>query len=292
MISVIICSISPTRLQKVSQSIHNTIGVEHEIIAIDNRQKKWSIAKVYNEGARQANYPYLFFVHEDVVFHNTDWGTCIEQKLSEPDCGVIGFAGGRMLPRSYSGWGQYGEDMNSIFYFFARDGVTTRLEMFNTSLNEPFTPVVALDGFAMFVKKAVWQEFPFDEQMLTGFHCYDIDFSLQIATKYTNYVCAFKVWVEHLSGGNFGSAWVEDTIRLYHQKWKHLLPVMAPGLQITNRQYQRGQEWTFYYFLFKALRTDVSKRVKRQLLKEFWCFPFSWRHLSHCLSCTVKYLRS
>ena len=65
MLSIIICSISPERLQEISQNIHATIGVEHEIIAIDNREKCWSIARAYNEGARQARYPYLFFVHEE-----------------------------------------------------------------------------------------------------------------------------------------------------------------------------------------------------------------------------------
>ena len=58
MLSIIICSISPERLQEISQNIHATIGVEHEIIAIDNREKCWSIARAYNEGARQARYPY------------------------------------------------------------------------------------------------------------------------------------------------------------------------------------------------------------------------------------------
>ena len=32
MLSIIICSISPERLQEISQNIHATIGVEHEII--------------------------------------------------------------------------------------------------------------------------------------------------------------------------------------------------------------------------------------------------------------------
>ncbi len=40
-----------------------------------------------------AKYPYLFFVHEDVKFHLQNWGGVIENKLREPDCGVIGFAG-------------------------------------------------------------------------------------------------------------------------------------------------------------------------------------------------------
>ncbi len=71
MLSIIICSISPERLQEISQNIHATIGVEHEIIAIDNREKCWSIARAYNEGARQARYPYLFFVPQSCEWNFT-----------------------------------------------------------------------------------------------------------------------------------------------------------------------------------------------------------------------------
>ena len=39
MISIVICSISPERLQQVIQNIQDTIGVEYEIIAINNREK-------------------------------------------------------------------------------------------------------------------------------------------------------------------------------------------------------------------------------------------------------------
>ena len=103
MISIVICSISPERLRQVIQNIQGTIGVEYEIIAIDNREKNWPIARVYNEGAYRAQYPYLFFVHEDVKFHSRNWGLVIEEKLKEPNCGVIGFAGTRVMLNCYSG---------------------------------------------------------------------------------------------------------------------------------------------------------------------------------------------
>ena len=94
MLSIIICSVSPLRLLDVKQNIKETIWNEvlYEIIAVDNREKKWPIAKAYNWGAQAAQYPFLFCVHEDIKFHSTGWGTFIEQKLAEPDCGVFGFA--------------------------------------------------------------------------------------------------------------------------------------------------------------------------------------------------------
>lgn len=61
MLSIIICSISPERLQEISQNIHATIGVEHEIIAIDNREKCWSIARAYNEGGSAGSLSLFVF---------------------------------------------------------------------------------------------------------------------------------------------------------------------------------------------------------------------------------------
>ena len=106
MVSIIICSVSPHLLKDLQQNIAQTIGVEYEIIAIDNREKHWPIAKVYNYGAQQAKYPYLFFVHEDIRLLSDKWGELIISKLAEPDCGVVGFVGDKARFSWYYGRGQ------------------------------------------------------------------------------------------------------------------------------------------------------------------------------------------
>lgn len=84
MYSIIVCSISPERLELLSQNIHNTIGVEYEIIGIDNRQLKWPIAKVYNKGAKQAHYPYLFLFMKMFCFILTIGGESLLQNYKSP----------------------------------------------------------------------------------------------------------------------------------------------------------------------------------------------------------------
>lgn len=188
MLSIIICSVSPERLEQVTRNIHDTIGVDYEIIAIDNREKQWPIARAYNEGASRAHYPFLFFVHEDVKFHSVGWGKCIEKKLKEPDCGVIGFAGSKVKLKCYSGWGDvYKWD---VIFYYQSVGTETQFRVASVTMEHPFKEVLVLDGFAMFVRKDVWAKYPFDEELLTGFHCYDLDFTLQIAADrcYKNYV--------------------------------------------------------------------------------------------------------
>ena len=165
MLSIIICSVSPERLEQVTRNIHDTIGVDYEIIAIDNREKQWPIARAYNEGASRAHYPFLFFVHEDVKFHSVGWGKCIEKKLKEPDCGVIGFAGSKVKLKCYSGWGDvYKWD---VIFYYQSVGTETQFRVASVTMEHPFKEVLVLDGFAMFVRKDVWAKYPFDEELLT-----------------------------------------------------------------------------------------------------------------------------
>ena len=293
MLSIIICSVSPLRLLDVKQNIKETIGNEvlYEIIAVDNREKKWPIAKAYNWGAQAAQYPYLFFVHEDIKFHSTGWGTFIEQKLAEPDCGVIGFAGSKVKLNSYSGWFQ-NNDWNYWYYCQGDSEGRSAYCVRGVYLDKPFEEVVALDGFAMFVRKDVWNENQFDEKNLTGFHCYDLDFSMQIARKYKNYVCCSFVLIEHLSPGNFNNKWYTDTIRLHVNKWNSFLPLKTNDIELTKECIQKDGERAAYQFLFAILRSDCTNADKAKVLKDFWRRPLSWEHLVHCFSCTLKYLRT
>lgn len=289
MLSIVICSISPERLQQVSQNIHDTIGVEHEIIAIDNREKKWAIARAYNEGARQARYPYLFFVHEDVKFHTQGWGKFMEDKLSEPDCGAIGFAGSKVKLKAYSGWPQFTSWGNALLY---QGGVeNTKLEVINVTLERPFEEVVVLDGLGLFVPQKVWSLYPFDEEILTGFHCYDLDFTLQIAAgkQYKNYVCCSpEVLIEHSSQGLYTRVWYQETIRLHKQKWNAILPLKIDSLILSDKKLRRFEERCFNTFLRDLLKTDYPER--KMVLKEFLAYPFSWKHFGHCISGIYRYL--
>lgn len=291
MLSIIICSISPERLQQVSRNIQDTIGVEYEIIAIDNREKKWPIARAYNEGARQARYPFLFFVHEDVRFRSQDWGTVIEEKLKEPDCGVIGFAGTKIKLKCYSSWLQYYRWVCAFYYQGSKEG--TKFEVSHATLECPFEEVVALDGLGMFVRKDVWSQYPFDEELLTGFHCYDLDFSMQIAAskQYKNYVCcSLQVLIEHFSLGSYNRSWYQDTIRMHKQKWNKMLPLKVEGVKLDKKKEKWYEERYFYFFVRDLIKAGYPE--KKTVLKDFLAYPFSWKHLGHCISMLCLYSKS
>lgn len=292
MLSIIICSILPDLLEALKLNIQNSIGIEYEIIAVDNRKKKWPIAKVYNYAANRAKYPYLLFVHEDVRFHSLNWGEFIVPKLAEPDCGAIGFAGSKIKSVCYSGWYQFHESNVSYLY----QGGTDRNSSFivvNAFLEHPFEDVITLDGLGIFVRKELWEQYPFDEILLTDFHCYDIDFSLRIASAhYKNYVCCSnKLLIEHFSMGNFKTeGWLTTTIRL-HDKWKALLPMKVDSFNCSLKQQLIFEECCSYNFLKTVLKSKCSRSDKKKVYKEFWKQPFTFNHLRNCLSASLKYIK-
>ena len=142
-----------------------------------------------------------------------------------------------------------------------------------------------------FVRKEVWKAYPFDEKMLTGFHCYDVDFSLQIAVskRYRNYVCCSpEVQVEHLSEGNYNRNWCQDTVRMYNRKWNVILTIKIDDLCLTKREMERYREKSFNRFLQKSFKVDFPE--KKEVLMAFLSYPFSLEHLLHCISGVYRYL--
>jgi len=291
MLSIVICSISPERLALLTQNIHETIKEDYEIIAVDNRERHWSIARAYNAGARQAKYPFLLFIHEDVKFHSVGWGKYIEKKLREPDCGVIGFAGSKVKMNCYSGWGDvYKWD---VIFYYQGGKAETDFRVASVTLERSFEEVLVLDGFAMFVRKDVWSKYPFDENLLTGFHCYDLDFTLQIAASgyHRNYVsCSFDLLIEHFSQGSFNQGWYQDTIKMHKLKWNKILPMKIQGIELGEKELRKQEEYTFSVFLRKLLNKGYPEA--KIVLKDFLVYPCSWKHLQHCIKYIYKYIIS
>ncbi len=280
MISIIVCSVNKKRLEDFSKNVSDTIGCEYELLSYDNNVLKQSIAQVYNQGIRDARYEYLLLAHEDMKFMTPNWGTLILEKLKEPDCGVIGFAGGKVMPDIPTGWDVGKQQCVTHFYCNGTE--------YTFNADKDYVQVVALDGFAMFVQRKKAMAHPFDEKLLTGFHCYDVDFSLGINTVAKNYVCT-TIDVDHFSKGTFGTEWLLTTLRMYEKKWHKMLPVAVNGIDIT----EEIKEICAYRLIFHVLRIIKSKPLQQ---KFYWSFVFSFKptqkHLSHCASQGLKLLRN
>ena len=234
MISIVICSRNKQTLLFIEENVAATIGVSYEIIAVDNSAGKYGICAAYNKGAAQAKYDLLCFMHEDIKFHTSDWGTILADILRRPETGVVGVAGGTHQPKAPAGW--YG---SGPYPSIGINVIHTTSDGTEHNYNNPFKTNLAaastLDGLWLCCRKSVWEEFKFDSVAFPGFHFYDVDFCTRVFTKFTNYI-TFDVLIEHFSHGTFDKVWMQNALNFYKQR-KNYLPFGVQYLTKTELDY-------------------------------------------------------
>jgi hypothetical protein len=225
MISVIICSVDPSRLAKVSDNIGKTIGVPYELIAVDNASGRYGICAAYNLAGSRARYPLLCFMHEDIAFETRDWGQLVHRHFQDPEVGLLGVAGGdarALVPCSWSvpiG----SKQIHLIQHYKYLKGISEHLLETDPSGYADKKRVVALDGLWLCTRKEIFARFQFDEAAFPGFHGYDIDYSLQVGRTSGVYV-VFDILIHHYSEGSPDRSWLKSAMRL-SRKWRRQLPV-------------------------------------------------------------------
>lgn len=227
MVSVIICSINKTLARQVEKNIDETIGVPWELILTDNTIQKKGIAHVYNQAAARARYGILCFVHEDVLFQTPSWGRTIQQYFeADPQLGLVGVAGGLYKSKALSGWwtGIPAIDCSNIL-FVDTNGQPGRAYA-NPDPSVKFHHTVTADGVFMCTRRELWEARKFDEDVIDGFHFYDVDFSWGIGRTHKVAV-TFEIDILHLTRwGNFGNDWMKYAFA-WHALHGHTLPASA-----------------------------------------------------------------
>ncbi len=221
MISIIVSSYQQHFFNAFSKNVASTIGnIPYEIIQIWN-PGTMGICEAYNNGALEAQYEYLCFVHEDVLFATNNWGACIIAHLKNKNVGAIGIAGAAYKCKAPSSWSVVKEyrAINLIQHYTNKK--KPKVERCNPGNDDTYR-VVTLDGVFIATRKEVWEAHKFDQNVFKGFHGYDIDFSLAIAQKFELYA-VFNVLLEHFSQGNPNRDWLEAAIQV-SKKWERQLP--------------------------------------------------------------------
>lgn len=236
MLSIIISSYQPNFYDALEKNIAETCGVEYEIIKIENKGKM-GICEAYNIGAAKSQYENLLFLHEDVLFHTKNWGAKLLAHLKVKDTGIIGLAGSSYVPAAPCGWNVYSEKYNTINIIQNIEGHKQLCNSFEAGIN--LKNVFAVDGVFLSVKKKVYEELPFSEE-LPGFHGYDLDFSLRIAKKYQNFVCN-DILLEHFSQGNPNEMWFRNNIKIRKKNGHNFDPKKDRAVELqTFLQYLRS----------------------------------------------------
>lgn len=223
MISVLICSINAGLLKNIRENISKTIGVPFEILFQDNRLEKKGICKVYNELASKAKFPYLCFLHEDVLFQTDNWGKKITDIFKNDEAtGLIGIAGSKYKSAYFSGWYTGARELDCANYIHQYKNGTEHICL-TPDDKKVSEEVVCIDGVFMCCKRDAWSNISFDEIFLKGFHFYDIDFSLRMAHNY-KVIVTYDIKLVHITtGGDYSNNWIETAFQ-FHEKMKTDLP--------------------------------------------------------------------
>lgn len=251
-------------LKTFSDNIGETIGVEYELVIIENHAK-YSLCEAYNIGIEKAKYNFLCFAHDDILFKTTNWGNrLISSMETDNSIGLIGVAGTKFKSTYPSGWGQspYLSQFNKGHIFSKLETQPEKhYEFDRKELKRDIEDVVCVDGVFLFTKKEITSTCRFDDKMLTNFHGYDIDFSLQVHFAKYRVIVDRKILITHHSGGNYSTEYTQAN-RLICKKWKSKLPAITNDTKLSywKKNYLDYLNW--YHFLTTALKRKIIKLTK------------------------------
>lgn len=263
MISIIVSSYRNEYFEQLAHNIRSTIGVEYEIIRIENNNE-FSIGTAYNKGANLAKYENLIFCHEDLLFCTLDWGKIIMPYFNLPNLGAWGIAGSDYIPYAPSGW--YISDDSSYINILQhnKSGEVKDINNFNND----YIKAKLIDGVLIGTTKTIFSNHNFPE-FVKGYHGYDTAFSLHLSEKYQNYVVG-SIKIEHFSLGNPDKTWFENNIQIRDQ-FIHQSENQNVNDQLELKAYRK---FIVDSFRFLSITDAVANSYKYLSLKKI-----GWRNL-------------
>lgn len=257
MLSIIVCTRNKTLSKAFTENISSTVGTDFELIPIDNSWNDYSIFSAYNAGFAKSKFPYLCFVHDDVLFHSENWGVKVIAHLQSPGIGIIGLAGGDLVTRVPASWSTLISMSENIIKSDKTGRKKTVIAQNPPNYNGIRRSAILLDGVFMCMTRKLFEKIKFDEQF-TGFHGYDFDISIQSTISgYSNYVI-YDVNLEHFSRGKTDKNYYQNLIAVF-KKWEKYLPLV--GENISPEEYQKVgsiEKEKLYQLTKKLIRKGFS----------------------------------
>lgn len=268
MISIITSTYKPDNFRKFSENVKLNIGIPYEIISIEN-PGLMGLCEAYNKGAENAQYPYVCFCHDDILINTPNWGQKVIEIFEQNDnVGLLGVAGGSYKPWVPSSWFFPGDEKHSKMNVTQVYPVNNEVsKCYKNPNNKLLDTVAVVDGCWFCTRRSIVKEFRFDQETFRSYHGYDIDYSLQVAQKYQNYV-TLDIELEHYSYGDFTSDWLKESFKL-HEKWKNILPCSVDDISAEDVS---KNEFNTYSFVLA--RVEKHRVCIYQLLKLLYSFKF------------------
>lgn len=253
MISIIICARKPQIAPELDENIRSTIGVDHEVIWIDNSENRYSIFTAYNEGVSRSRYPFLVFMHDDVLYHTHNWGELLIRHFEDEGVGAIGVAGTPYMSYTPGGWWSTGVGYLHLLQSERKGDEPFLQNFFPSGINT--VEAVALDGVWFCIRKKLFETIRFDSEHFNSFHFYDVDTTLQVFRAGYKLLCVKDILIHHLSMGQLDSKWLDNAM-IFHQKWKEQLPISV-------RAYSLGEQSHIEYRVLNELMSKQAENGER-----------------------------
>ncbi|SEF94605.1 Glycosyltransferase like family protein [Halpernia humi] len=269
MLSIIISSYQKDFYENLVENINETIGEAflYEILPIWN-PKLMGICAAYNLGAKKSKFENLLFLHEDLIFKTKNWGEKLISHLTQKNTGIIGVAGSSYVPKAPFSW-TVAEKYNVVNILQGNKEDANSILLNSTKSNR--NKVFAVDGVFLAVKKEVFNQCKFDEDLLKGFHGYDLDFSLSVAKQFQNYVID-DILIEHFSKGNLDCEWLQANIKV---RQKHNFKFQERADAETERQNFLG----FLYKYFECKPVNFKNLIFTLGFYPFWSLKMKDHYL-------------
>jgi GT2 family glycosyltransferase len=264
LISIIICSRTSQIPDTLSKGIESTIGVPYELIVIDNSKNDHTIFTAYNKGVKKSKFPYLCFMHDDIMYHTNNWGQGVIKHFEDEKTGAIGVAGSPYAPYMPGPWWG-GLLVNE--YLFANPVIIKQCPKTKSTSNE----VAVLDGVWFCIRKSLFDHIAFDDINFSGFHFYDIDICLQIKQAGYNIYSVFDILIQHFSTGHADIHWQKNAL-VFHQKWKSMLPLACTPLKYADKceaELKTIDEFAFISMVNKKSLKNIYTLAFLTLLKYY-----------------------
>lgn len=271
MLSIIICSRTPSLSPDLSENIKNTVGCEYELIVINNSENTYSIFEAYNLGIDKSTNNYLCFIHDDILFHTMDWGNIIQNIFSKDlRIGLIGVAGAKSKTKMPSLWWSCPqEDKIASIIQHIPDRETER---WNSGFEkEALVEVLAVDGVFMALRKD--NRIRFSSEM-TGFHNYDLNLSFECKKLNYKIMVTNEILIEHFSLGTIKGEWIESSYELY-RLYKNSRSLVLDRSKTCKKQEIANSIW-FVNECFKFKKYKIALSVWMEL---FYLNPFLRFHI-------------
>ncbi len=189
------------------------------------------------------------------------------QTLKDEQVGILGFCGGKYYPDVPGGWLDIPAELRRFSMISLVNGEKKYFTVKDSPENHIST-TVTLDGLLLAMRKKTWEEFPFNQGAIKGFHFYDIDICLRVQAKY-KLVIDHRIFIEHFASGQYVSKqWINEALHFYEYK-----PVKGPVYLVNSPPVTVYEDFAFKRFVERVACIDGFIWRAQLLLRLFLMFP-------------------